>query len=272
MKFYFVLWSVVLSLPVPVRFLLEIGIGTFLLWLIWPVVRFIAWLCVQILTAFNTFLFGSIRHILGFFGRGSEKAYDWDEKLGQNGRKIRDSLEKRGKAIKTNKKRVFLHKKATWFFLLLLYLLSVLPCFGLEKKINIYYLEEFYRVHHFFMAMEENLTRGKEKYPDLFIKEPYVPAMAEAEEEKAAEEAQDIILELGEDTSYANVREQAGAQGARLCMVSKEDVLVYQNEMQDVKGRIWLKIKVASQDDVVGWISTKVLRDDVLQELDAENK
>lgn len=273
MKFYYVLWSMVLSLPVGVRFLLEMGVGIFLLWLAWPVLRLLARAGIRILEILNTALFGGFRYLLVFLGHGNEKAYEWDEKLGKTGRNIRDRLSQSGKNIQTNKKRIFLYKKATWVILVLVYLLSLLPYSGMDRFINLYYLEDFYFVNRFFTNMEETLTKGKDHYPELFVGKKQSVALAgedAAAEAEAASGGQEFYLTLNEATSYANVREEAGTGGRAFCKVSKEDVLVYQNEAQEVEGRLWLKVKVVSQDDKIGWISTKVLPEDVVQELGKE--
>ena len=268
-QLYFGIWKLVLMLPLSIRVLLEILIIVGIIALIWPVLKYVFIFIAKLLQLMNKCILGGIRYLLCRFAKSSTNIHEWDEKIGERGRKIDDWLASKEITYKKRKFKDILKINSIVIAFGIIYIAAILPEFKLERLITESYLEEIYFVNKMFCNMESKLTEGIENYPDLFKK----PERKEEEKQKETinddeEEEQALVcLVLGEGTSYANIRKSAALDGERLCTVSKEDRIVYQNIYEYDNERYWLKVTVESQNAMEGWISSKVIDEEVLRML-----
>lgn len=263
MKIYFALWSLILMLPMPIKILLELLIALLLIALIWPIFKYIFWGIFKVFTGLNHLILGGIRNAADILLHNSATIYDLDERIGTRGRKIDDWLNKKGESIRTSKCKIVIRNKWIWVVSIAIYIIAILPCFKLENIVSEYYLDNIYCVNRMFVSMESRLTQGIEEYPDLFKK-------IEKKPEKKAEEKEpeSIYLQLSDEVSYANIREEASIDSSGICVVSQEDKIAYDNIFEYDEERIWLKVTVESQDNAEGWISSKVISKETLDTLD----
>lgn len=264
-QLYYGIWKLVLMLPLPLKILLELLVIIGILTLIWPIIKYIIVFIIQVLILLNKCILGGARYFFCYFARKSAEAHNRDEKIGERGRKIDNRLQLKAKAYKNSKRSDFLKKKSTIIILSIIYIAAVLPAFKLEKMIEEYYLDNIYFVNKIFSGIESKLTGGIENYPDLF-KEPE----KEQEEIIIVEEEieqEPVYLILEEGTTYANIRGDADLNSMSVCVVSKEDQIIYQNIYEHDDERYWLKVTVVSQNNVEGWISAKLIDQEILNTL-----
>ena len=268
MKLYFAIWRIILRLPEPVKILVEMLIILSVMVILWPILRYAFWAFIKILGGFNYFIFGGARRMLAFLPRENVKIYAWDDRIGRGGYKINSWLKERASKVSKSKAGSWLKKKFFVVIFILVYIFAILPCFKLEKLVDDYYLKDVYTVHRFFGNVEKTLTKGIEYYPDLFI--PVVKEASEEESEEEQKEEKPIYLDIEESISFANLRENADLDSSSLCVISKDDQIVYMNDYKKDDGRYWLRVMIPSQDNKEGWISEKVVSQESLTFLDLQ--
>lgn len=234
--------------------------------IIWLVFRYILFLFSKVVSFLNHLFLGGIRYMLALSSRGNTKIYEWDERIGQRGQRIDEWLKKKGKSIKKNKYKEVLMNKWSIILLAIIYIGAILPCFHVDKFVSEYYLKEIYIINRMFDNLEKRLTQGMDKYPDLLKSQEEVEKNHE-ETEQMNVTVETIYLELKDDVAYANLRAEANMDGDSLCVVSREDQIVYQGVYEYDTERYWLKVSITSQDNIEGWMSARVIRENIVDQL-----
>lgn len=265
------LWKLILMLPAFPRILLEvtlcIGIALIVLFL----VRFPLWLVLKILHICNILFLGRARYMCCVLMKSHPNVYAWDDGIGSLGRRIERFLHKKSELLIQKKLKFFLKdilkKRRFWIPSALIYVWACLPWLHLERYLDELSLSPLYFGNKTIMAWEASLTKGMEDYPDLLKLEEEPTSEAETSE---AEVQEPVYLVLRDDVTYANVREVPDLSGKEICTVSKKDFIVYQNIYSHDNKRYWLKVVICSQNDKEGWISEKVIAQEILDKLELE--
>lgn len=266
---YYALWNIVLIFPEAFRILLGVLLIALCIYIMWPIEKYIFAGVLRACVGLNYLILGCARYILPRLHRG--KKYVWDEKIGNCGKRNNVQLHEKGlKILKSTRKEIFC-KKNVWFVLFCLYILAILPSFQLENYIPEHYVSHLYRINQTFMNAEEKLISGIEEYPPFWIVE-------ESEEEKeevvgeVMEEVmkQPICLKLNDETSFANIREAADMSSNSICVVSKEDELLYQYIYNYDTERFWLRVTLPDYNNLEGWISANVIEPEIVNTLDLQ--
>jgi len=257
-----------LEWPMPARRLLELVFILLIFSLLWPIIKYLIIFAFKVCKLFNRLTTSVIRSLICKLGSWNRNVYSWDEKTGKTGGCIDGFYDKKIKWLQKSKARNFLLKKTILTVIVILYALMIFPIFHLDNIFEEYYIETFYFLDKMFANMEDVLTQTAEQYPPLFREKEKSVAEEEPVEfesgELMAEDAVPVQLMLRADTYYANIRENASITSAAVCVVSKEDIIFYQNQYIYDGERYWLSVKVESQDNRIGWISHKVLEDDII--------
>lgn len=274
MRVLFGIIRLFLEWPEAIRRLLELIILLIVVLLLWPLIKHIFIFVLKFFRVFNMLLVLAARFLIGKLRGWSRNVYNWDEKVGKIGGDINDFYESGIKWLQDCKRSKLLLRKSTILALIVLYFMAILPVFHLDNIFNEYYLETFYYFNQIFAYAEDTLLQKAEEYPPLFKeKEEMTEEVAYIEiesEEPVEEEIPSIQLMLGKDIYYANVRENAFRTAPVICVVSKEDIFLYQNQYEFDGERYWLLVMVESQDNKTGWISHKVIDDEIISSLNLE--
>lgn len=271
-----ILWGIIqnyLLLPAPLRIFVILGLITFLLLLTWKLTKYIPVFIIVLLSVLNKLVTMVSRRLICTIGRKSPHVYTWDEKIGKSGRTRDDRLNRGIAWLQKSTWRQILNAK----FLLILgliYILAILPNLPLQNIIDEYYIEHMYGVNSIFTRFEKMLEEKAEGYPPIIDCSkwnnkpsndvvPSVKPMTETD-------AYPVYLQLNQSTYYAYVRESPEKAGAEVCIVGRDDTLIYQNEYVSEKDRYWLKVLVESNNNLEGWISSKVIESSILDELNLD--
>lgn len=267
---HYAIWSLILMLPMPIKILVELGMLLLAAALFWFVLRYVLFALSKVLLVLNVIILGGFRKLLGVFGRKEGRTYVLDDKIGQTGRQIDQWLRQKGKDVTKIYFFQNLKKKigVVIAVFVIIYLAAILPVFKLEKVISGYYVEHIYCVNRALGGLEHILTKEKDKYPALIQlpeKEPEEESPA-AEEIDGAEEPA-VCLEIKEELLQANVRDSASMNGTSICVISTEDQIVYLNDCQYAEDRYWLRVSIPTKDNIEGWVSEHVIREDLVEAL-----
>lgn len=268
MGLHYGFWNIMLLFPVAIRLLIEILVVTGIILVFWPVLKYILVALVQIGIGLNYFILGGLKRILPMLPWKGK--YVWDEKMAKRGGKNDIWLREKRSGIRKSKIGDVLKKKTLWVIICCFYVVAILPVFQLGQFIPKHFIDGLYSVNRFFVSVETKLTAGIEDYPPFWIKdeEEAVGTAAAYEEDSPVELMEPIPLELDKNVSYANVRESADMQGDRICIISREDEILYQHIYEYDEERYWLKVTLPSQANVEGWISAKVIAPEIVETLD----
>lgn len=263
-QLYFGIWKLILMLPFPLKVLVELLIVILLIGLIWPALKYVFVFVIRILLVLNKIVLGGTRYLLCHFARNSIRVHEWDEKTGEKGRRIDNLLRTKEQTCKNSKFRDIIKKGSVVIVLAVIYIVIVLPEFKLERIITDSYLENVYAVSRAFSDLESRLTEGVEDYPNLFKEQK----MKQEEIEAVADEEETVLpliyLSLDAETFYANIRKNPSLDSKSICTISKDDQLAYQEIYEFDGKRYWLKTVVETQNNVEGWISSKVIDQETL--------
>lgn len=266
MKFYYAIWRMILILPMPIKIFLEMLLLLLAAAIIWLAFRYILFLFSKVVSFLNHLFLGGIRYMLALFSRGNSNIYEWDERIGQRGQRIDEWLKKKGKRIRKKKYKEVLMNKWSFILLVIIYIAAILPCFHIDRFVSEYYLKDIYIINRIFDNWEKRLTQGMDEYPDLFKSQKEIEDNNEATEGMIVQ-TELTYLELKDDVAYANLRAEANIDGDSLCVVSREDQIVYQGVYEYDTKRYWLKVSIISQDNIEGWMSARVIREDIVDQL-----
>lgn len=256
MKVYYAVWRIILRLPVIFKNFLELFILLLLCALtVCVVVILFQYVIIKIIFLLNRICFGGMRWLLLLFGKKNKRIYVWDETLGDVGSRNERWIQKKEDSFKNYRFWMFFQNKWVWLLFLFCYILTILPCFRLERFISEYYLENIYAASDKLQGIEAVFTQGIENYPDFF-----------KEEIRQESEEQQIYLDLKEDITLANVRAESHMDSEVIAVVSQEDEILYQGIYEEDDGRTWLKVTVISQGHAEGWISSKVILQEIMQQ------
>lgn len=267
-QLYYGLWKLIIILPLPLRVLVEIVTAMLLLAIIWPIAKRVLGFLLKVLMLVNRGFWGGVRYVICFVAQKNVKVYEWDEQIGKQGSRSNSWLQARVENLSRSRGRNIFKKKRILIMLFILYLVVILPSFRLERFLSEYYLEYIYFVNSKYMDVESKLSEGIESYPDLFIP-PEVTEVV-AMEDKTDPIQETIYLVLKKDISFANVREEANIDSESICVVSSEDQIAYQNVYEHDGSRYWLKVIVETKDGREGWISGKIIEQEILDLLDLQ--
>lgn len=262
-----------LLLPFPLKVIVEFAFILILASAVWIFLRWIPVIVIKVLEVLNKLLTMANRQLLCVIFGKNKNVYDWDEKIGRLGQKIDYRLNIKSAWLKESNWRQILKSKKCIVILVTVYFLAILPYLPIKNVINEYYFEHISVVNKMFVRMEKWMEEKTEGYPPLInytkplkntedainLEQPYI---------EFAEER--ILLQLNRDTSYANVRETPEMEGRKLCVVGRDDTMVYQSEYMYDNERYWLKVIVESQNSMEGWISSRVLETNIVNELNLQ--
>ena len=266
MRLYYGILRVFLGFPLPIRILFEMAIVLLVINAVRKILIYVFIQC-KVLMIFNKAIMGGIRFLVCKMGGNSQRVFLWDDKIGEKGRKIDDYLREKRAYPNRHGKRHYIIKRIFIIGIAFIYIMGILPCLKLEKYIDEYYLNYMYQVSNVFISTEECMARGSENYPPLFKeREP------EEEVEEVVNEVEEtpepiIYITLNEATSYANVRNNDDINSESLCIVSKNDQILYRHIAEYDGKRYWLKVTILSQDNIEGWISSNVVDKDIVESL-----
>lgn len=273
MRIIFGIIGVFLSLPMPLRVLVELSGVTVLSMPVCVLLKWIFAIILEVLRMLNKFFTMTNRYLICKICRNSRNVYVWDEKIGRLGGKIDRILADCIVWLKKCKVWKILKNRISLCLLLIIYVLAILPSIPLERVINDYYLEPFYGVSEVFANAEGYLKEKAEDYPPLFIlRENEQDVAEEAIQEQLGTEdvGERFYLLLNSDISFANIRQSPELDSEKVGTVSKEDVIIYENEYKHDSERYWLKVIVESQNNLSGWISAKVIEKSVIEKLNLQ--
>ena len=269
-SFYYAVWSVIFMLPLPLKIFVEFVLFFLAAALAWFLLKYVLFGLSRLLLFLNVAVLGGIRRIFGKLFSGRESAYVWDERIGQVGQTVGKWLKKMGGNVtKISFFRIF-KSKIIIFFLICVYVAAILPVFKLENYISPYYVKPIYSVNRMFVRMEKSLTINKDNYPDL------IPLPNKKEEKKAKKkkkeqtEEEPIYLWMKEGLQKANIRESPSLEAASLCIISEQDQMVYLNVYERDSEKYWLKVSIPTRENIEGWVSEKVITEDILQTLNLQ--
>lgn len=272
MGVYYTLWNIILLFPEAIRLLIEVFADGLILWLLWPLDKYVIAFLLWVGRGLNYLVFGGIRFALLVIP--GERKYIWDDKIGKYGAKRHIWLRDKSLSLQKCKRKDILHMKATWIMVALVYIGAILPVFHLENYISERFISRFYAVNYFFVNKEAKLTMGIENHPPFWIREDEVETFEtlaeEVQREEEKEEKEPIYLKLNENTSYANIRESADIHSESICVVSNEDEIIYQDIYEYDSERIWLKVVLPYESNLEGWISANVIESEIVMELDLQ--
>lgn len=277
--FYYAVWNLFLCLPDVVRILVEMLLATLCFYLVCLIAKYIYAVLVLICRGINYCILGSARYILPNIFR--RNGYKCDEKIRRLGKANSLLLKKKFKKILRSKQNLLIHAKLTRIVLVLVSIWALLPFFPLEEYISRDTLTKMYGLNHFFVNAEKCLTPEIEEYPPFWIEEEQVSTVAEtetktesetgAESEDSVEETaqQSIYLKLNNATYYAHVRKAADIKSKSIYIVSRKDILLYEDIYEHDSKKYWLKVSLPDYG-LEGWISEKVIDPEILASLDLQ--
>lgn len=271
MGIYYTLWNMILLLPEAIKLLIEVLVVALFVLILWPLDKYIIIALLWGGKVLNYSIFGGVRFALRVFP--GERKYIWDEKIGNRGAKNNIWLSDKCSGLRQSKTKDILHTRTMRIILLCVYIVSILPIFHLEKYIPEPYISQVYVANHLLAKIETRLTSGIENYPPFWIKENTEETLVEVVSEEIQEEEEEkipVYLKLNESTSYANVRESADIHSESLCVVSNEDEMLYQDIYEYDLERFWLKVILPSKSNLEGWISSKVIEPEIIDNLDLQ--
>ncbi len=266
-SFYYAIWSVILILPVPLKILVELVLLIFVIAFIWLILKYALFWISRLVLFLNVFILGSIRRIFGIFFCGKEQVYVWDERIGHAGKKIDKWVREKGRNI--TKVRFFniMKKRFMIILMIVVYVFAILPVFKIERFISDYYVKNIYAVNRMFNYMEKNLTKERDEYPEL-IKVSKKEDSTKKKKKKKKETQINLVMKEG--VLKANLRDAANIDGNSICIILEEDQIVYLNTYENDSERYWLKVSIPTRDNITGWISERVIRDDILDTLNLQ--
>lgn len=269
MSLYYGLWNIILIFPKAVRILMGISVIAAVIYFLWPVEKYIFAMLLQICIWIHLVVMGGARLIVpGLWGAGK---YDCDKKIADRGRRGENWLKAKQTKIIADGRKGFFRKKIVWIIFICAYVIAILPVFQLEQYIQGNDIAGLYRVNRFFTDAEAWLTRGIENYSPFWIQETDTMEVL-VEEQEMEEELQPVRLELNENTTFANIREEADIHSRSLYAVSGEDEILYQHIYEHDSERFWLKVIISSHDDLEGWISANVIEPEIVDSLDLQQQ
>lgn len=271
MGLYYGFWNIMLLFPRAIRLSIEVFVIALFVVFLWPIDKYFFNILIQCIRGLNYLILGGIRFILPVFPVG--RKYIWDEKIAKRGKQNNIWLQGKLDEIQKSKARDVFHKKTVWIIVSCFCVGAFLPFFNLEKFIPEHYTDRLYSINHFLTGIETKLTAGIENYPPFWIMEKEVEAEpAEyAVDIQIEEEMEPVYLKLNEETTYANIRADAGMHGDALCIISKEDEMIYQYVYEYDSERYWLKVSLPDYDNLEGWISSNVIDPEIIDVLDLQN-
>lgn len=275
MELHYGFWNIMLLFPEAIRLLIEVLVSALLVIVFWPISKYIFIILAQFIKSLNYLVLGSIRFILIIFP--VERKYKWDEEIAKRGKRNNIWLLKKIDDIRKSKRKDVLHKKTAWILVSCFYIGALFPFFHLDKYVSERYVNYLYSINHFFVGIETKATVEIDNYPPFWVREEEAEAeLAEyVEETQIEEEKEPIYLKLNAETTYANIRADAGMYDNILCMVSKEDEIcyeyVYEYDYEYDSGRYWLKVTLPNHDNLEGWISSKLIEPEIIETLDLQN-
>lgn len=271
MGLHYGFWNIMLLFPEAIRLLIEVLICALVIVILWPMDKYFFIILAQFSKGLNYLILGGIRFVLPIFPVG--KKYMRDEKIAKRGKRNNIWLQGKISDMQKSKARDVFRKKTTWIIVSCFYIGALFPFFHLEKYVPEHYINHLYSINHFFVGIETKSIVGIENYPPFWIREEEVEAeLAEYEEETQIEEVKEpVYLKLNEETSYANIRADAGMHDDVLCVVSKEDEMLYLHVHEYDSKRYWLKVSLPYHDNLEGWISSKVIEQEIIETLDLQN-
>lgn len=265
-------WGIIqnyLLLPSPLRIIIALVFIVAILLFIWNFIKYIPILTIMLLIVLNKFVTMVNRRLICTIGKKNQNVYNWDEEIGRFGRTIDSHLNISIDWLKKSTWHQLLSKKCICI-LTIIYLLAIFPSLPLKYVIDEYYLEHMYGINRVFVHFEKILEEKAEGYPPIFDLPQFKgdsDQVIHREEPPTETEKRQIFLQLNQSTYYANVRESPAKSGEKVCVVGRDDTLVYQNEYISDSERCWLKVIVESQNNLEGWISSKVIDNSILNEL-----
>lgn len=257
-----------LQLPMYIRIIGEIVILLFGLLILLLLIKLVLIGLFWTLSKICHPIFSGLRCCICMIYARKKNVYEWDQKIGVAGQNAIDFFKtKREKASEWHLKNVLL-KKSSILLIVLFYFVAIFPFIGLDKFIDERYLASFYIVNDIFAKIEEPFVEKAKDYPPLITwknTEEVVGTAVESEDgdttegiEETEEPVEPIYLILGEDIYYANVRESARIDSETICVVSKEDIILFMNEYEDNGNRRWLRVLIESKGNIEGWMSEAV--------------
>lgn len=73
-----------------------------------------------------------------------------------------------------------------------------------------------------------------------------------------------------QETLSQNVRDSASMDGTSICVISIEDQILYLNQYQYTEDRYWLRVSIPTKDNMEGWVSEHVIREDLVEALNLQ--
>ncbi len=268
---YYAIWSVVLILPMPLKILAELILLILAAAISWFFLKYLLFAASKLLFILNIVVLGGSRWLIGKLFDKKEQAYLWDERIGHAGQVVAQWLNEKGKNVTKLKFFHLLCKKAVLILLGFVYLAAILPAFKLEKFVSDYYIDNLYSVNRMFGNLEKKATKNKKDYPsflEIADKEKQKKKKAKKKKKEAAENA--IYLVIKEDLQNANLRESPSIEGTELCILSQDDQIIYLNTFESDSERNWLKVTVPTRDNIEGWVSERVIREDIIATLNLQ--
>ena len=245
--FYYMLWEIIYTVPIWVRYGIELAIiliGIYVLLHIFKraggCICFILKIGVRIGIYF-------IQYILTLrFRHANENKKNRlagvDEGLNSWGRKLTEKMENAQRWFK--EKKIVINKKRLLVVYMVLLIATILPEFRIVQSLNEQYRTFFCMAQNQMEKFQQVLTPRINEYPELFKEEEGT--------EMASQEM--IYLQLNEKgRNGANVRTGPSLDDESILVINSENTILYLGEVEYDGTRYWLKVRI-DDNETVGWL------------------
>jgi len=261
-KYYLGAWQNIYHINWPIRFLLELIILIFIVFLIRKLIRFI-----DKKFKFKTCLIKAwywiVTEVVHLIGRNN----DWEVAVDH---KMIDWASEAISEDKENKKKSpLVLQVCLWLGIVIIYFLAVFVDLPVSKFLSEYYLSELEDVKTFFQRFEVMLSEGHEQYPPLFVRAEPEKAEETMEEIVEPEEEGPIYIQLNErGKNGSNIRSETDLDNDSNVVggVNRDSQILYRNEWLYDGERYWIRVYVPDAD-IEGWLSGNLVESAQLEEL-----
>lgn len=252
--FYYMLWKILYSLPIWIRYGIELLVlllcGCLALWAI----KRIGYFGIFFFEKLFGYVISGVKYLISFpFDWKNDKLHirltRMDDQLNLVGSRLVEVMQKTGRKMK--EKKIITNQVWKWGIIIfvLLETLAIMPQSKMVQSFNPQYKSLFLFVQNQLNNIEDILTPEIERYPELY----------ETKEESTEEVETVNYLELNEKgKTGANIRKDPSLDADSVLVINADNTIQYLGERQFDGTKYWLKVQI-DNGLAVGWLSENLV-------------